>query len=107
MTEKKKKKEEERRKEEGGRRKKEEEEEDSQETSGITLLRFEVTPYPLQTRESFCPWEIFICQHLLNSLLPFSSRLSRPRHAEIRANFHKIKQTIASPSARLLTVERA
>ena len=33
----------------------------------------------------------------------FSPRLSRPREAEIRANFHKIKQEIVSPSARLLT----
>ena len=33
----------------------------------------------------------------------FSSRLSRPRDAEIRANFHKMKKKIVSPSARLLT----
>ena len=33
----------------------------------------------------------------------FSSRLSRPRDAQIRANFHQIKHKIVSPSARLLT----
>ena len=76
----------------------------SQETSGTTLLRFEVTRYPLQTRESFCRGKSFICQHLLNSPPSFSAHLSRPRDAGIRAHFHKIKQRIVSPFARLLTV---
>ena len=48
-------------------------------------------PIPSADARVILPWKIFICQHLLNST-SFSSRLPRPRDAEIHANFNKIKQ---------------
>ena len=62
----------------------------------------EVTRYPLQTGESFCLWEIFICQHLLNSPLPFPPACLAHAMKRSVQIFTKLKK-IVSQSAHLLT----
>ena len=62
--------------------------ESSQETSGITLLRFEITRYPLQTRESFLPRETFYLSAPSEFTLPFlPACMSCPRDAEYPCKF--------------------